>query len=108
LTYHTYGEIFGKEGWSCPAWPLLLVAILLFINLLFGNLIAEAMYECFPSLKIGDVDLDEDLDTYWNSLDEHDRQWSIMEETHFRSFESADFSAYGLPQGKKHFKMLFT
>lgn len=35
---------------------------------------------CFPSLEIGDVDLDEDIDNYWASLDDKDRNWAAKED----------------------------
>jgi len=35
---------------------------------------------CFPSLEIGDVELDEDIDNYWASLDDKDRNWAIKED----------------------------
>ena len=35
---------------------------------------------CFPSLEIGDIELDEDIDNYWASLDDKDRNWAIKED----------------------------
>lgn len=35
---------------------------------------------CFPNLEIGDIELDEDIDNYWASLDEKDRNWAIKED----------------------------
>lgn len=43
--------------------------------------------------------MDEEIDTYWNSLDEHDRNWSLGEESHFRNFTSADLSGFGVTKG---------
>jgi len=34
----------------------------------------------FPSLEIGDVELDEDIDNYWAALDEKDRNWATKED----------------------------
>lgn len=79
-------DVFSKEGWLTPAAPLLLAGILLIIHLIFGDYLGEALAKCFPSLKIGDVELNEEIDTYWNSLDDHDRKWSIAEEEHWRLF----------------------
>ena len=42
------------------------------------------MFDCFPSLKIGDVEINEDIDNYWASLDEEDRKWSTKEEENAR------------------------
>lgn len=33
----------------------------------------------FPNLEIGNVELDEDIDNYWDSLDDKDRNWAIEE-----------------------------
>jgi len=35
---------------------------------------------CFPSLEIGDIQLDEDIDNYWASLDDKDRNWAMKED----------------------------
>lgn len=107
MTFHTYSQVFGKEGWAAPAWPLLLVGILLLLKIFIGDVIVNMAEKCFPFLKVGNLELDEDLDTYWNSLDDHDRKWSIKEEEYFRHFNTADLSAYGLTKAKKNFSMLF-
>lgn len=44
----------------------------------------EFFERVFPSLKIGDMELDEDIGTYWESLDEQDRKWSKEEEHNAR------------------------
>jgi len=36
-------------------------------------------------IKVGDLEIDEDLDNYFNTLDDHDRNWSIKEEENGRS-----------------------
>jgi len=43
--------------------------------------------KCCPAILIGDVaeELNEDIDNYWNSLDEDDRNWSIKEEEHAKT-----------------------
>lgn len=40
--------------------------------------------KCCPSLVIGNIELNEDIDTYFASLDEGDRHWSISEEEQSR------------------------
>lgn len=30
----------------------------------------------YPDLEIGDVQIDEDIDNYWKSLDDKDREWA--------------------------------
>jgi len=36
-------------------------------------------------VAVGEIELDEDLDNYFNTLDDHDRQWSIKEEENCRN-----------------------
>lgn len=50
--------------------------------------------------------MNEDIDTYWNTLDNHDRHWSIEEEKHFRTFNKLDLCAYGVQKGSVDFSML--
>ena len=40
------------------------------------------LYYCFPSLEIGDLQLDEDIDNYFVSLDAKDRQWAVGEDNY--------------------------
>lgn len=41
---------------------------------------------CFPKvIKVGEIKIDEDLDNYFNTIDEHDRNWSIKEEEYSRN-----------------------
>lgn len=51
----------------------------------------------FPCWEIGDLDPNEEIADYWESLDSNDLGWSYHEERRFRSL----FSQYG-----KVFKML--
>lgn len=106
ITGHTMADPFHASGWAAPAWPLLLCALLLIIHLFFGEWIGEALVRCFPSLEIGNVELNEEIDTYWNSLDNHDREWSIAEEGHFRLFSHVNLSALGVTPGSKDFLLL--
>jgi hypothetical protein len=40
----------------------------------------------FPGLfRIGELEVDEGLDNYFTTLDDHDRQWSIKEEENARN-----------------------
>mgnify|MGYP007095148141 FL=1 len=50
-----------------------------------GNCLQNWLYECFPKLKIGDIEINEDIANYWASLDEEDRKWSTREEENARS-----------------------
>ena len=38
----------------------------------------EALSKVLPGMvKVGDIEVDEDLDIYYKALDNHDREWSI-------------------------------
>lgn len=58
--------------------------IFLFLLFFLGGPISDCLQKCFPSLIIGDVEIDEEIDNYWKALDEDDRKWSIMEEANTR------------------------
>jgi len=34
----------------------------------------------FPNLRIGDLEIDEDIENYWVSLDSKDRNWAVEED----------------------------
>ena len=57
---------------------------ILFIAIVFRNTFYKYLTHWFPSLKVGEFEIDEDLDTYYNTIDEKDRNWSIMEEMNCR------------------------
>lgn len=38
----------------------------------------------FPKYVLGEIELDEDIDNYWASLDHDQRNWSICEEINSR------------------------
>jgi len=83
VTGHVYTEVF--DWLTAPAWPLLLLAFAAMFLKVFGGMIAAVITRLIPGLKITDIVLDEDIDNYWASLDEHDRKWSIAEEKNNRS-----------------------
>ena len=39
---------------------------------------------CIPSFRFGDLDIEEEIDSYWNVLNESDRAWSLKEEENIR------------------------
>jgi len=51
-----------------------------------GPWLSESVEECYPSLKIGNIDFNEDIDNYWSALDTSDRKWSITEERYMRDY----------------------
>ena len=87
VTDHTMTSVFQGEGWANLKWPLLCTFLILNLIWYFGNAIQNMLYECFPYLKIGDVEINEEIDSYWASLDEGDRKWSTMEEENTRSLK---------------------
>lgn len=50
----------------------------------FGGYINSCLQKCCPSIIIGDVEVDEEIDNYWKSLDKQDRKWSLREEENTR------------------------
>ena len=84
VTNHTMGSIFSGDGWAGIKWPFLALFILLNIIWYFSESIHKLLYQCFPGLQIGDVELNEDIDTYWAALDAEDRKWSEREEANAR------------------------
>ena len=83
-TGHTYSSVMSNQGWEGFEWPLLLCAIFLMVVYFFGYYLEVCIAKCFPSISIGDIDLNEEIDNYWAALDEGDRKWSIEEEKHSR------------------------
>ena len=81
-TEHTIDRVFTGDFKTAPAWPLLAAFGLLLFCQLFGSMIMRCFVWCFPSLEIGDISLDEDIDNYWAALDEKDRNWATKEDQH--------------------------
>ena len=84
ITNHDMGSVFSSEGWAGIKWPFLALFILLNIIWYFSESIHKLLYQCFPGLQIGDVELNEDIDNYWAALDAEDRLWSEKEEGNAR------------------------
>lgn len=81
VTGHTYGTLWSEgDCLKAPAWPLFALFVLLLINELIGSTIMKCLTFCFPSLEIGDIELDEDIDNYWAALDDKDRNWAMKED----------------------------
>lgn len=52
---------------------------------IFRNPIYKYLCRFFPNIvKVGELEIDEDLDNYFNTIDENDRHWSIVEEENAR------------------------
>lgn len=83
-TQHTIGTLIG-EGWAGYNWTMLLCFFTLLIVYFAGPAISKKIEKKYPSFAIGDLELDEDIDNYWASLDEEDRKWHQREEANSRS-----------------------
>ena len=81
IAMHTYDRVWtDAEFYKAPGWPLLALFFFLLLNQVIGSAIMRCLTFCFPSLEIGDIELDEDIDNYWASLDDKDRNWAIKED----------------------------
>jgi hypothetical protein len=84
-TGHIYSEVFTASAYSAqPAMPFLILFWIFFIFTVFRTFIFKWITFLFPVLKIGDLEIDEDLDNYFNCIDDVDRNWSIKEEEYAR------------------------
>lgn len=85
LTGHVYSEVFTSKAYAAqPAMPLLVMFWFFLFTILFRNLLYKVITRFFPRIRVGELEIDEDLDNYFHTLDEHDRNWSIKEEENAR------------------------
>jgi len=69
-----------------PATPLLLTFWLVLFGTIFRDLIMALLIKWFGSrISIGDLELDEDLESYFRVIDIHDKNWSVKEEENCRN-----------------------
>lgn len=87
---HNMFFMFSARGWEGFGWPMILCFATLLILKFGGGYIGKKFEEKFPSLAIGDIDVDEDIDSYWASLDDEDRKWSNREEENARKALNMD------------------
>lgn len=80
---HTLGTLVGI-GWNRYNWTMLLGLLALVIVYFAGPAISKKIEKVFPDFAIGDIEVDEDIDNYWASLDEEDRKWAMREEANSR------------------------
>jgi hypothetical protein len=64
---------------------LILAFWAVFFLTVFRNSIFGFVTKTLPSAKVGDLELDEGLPNYFETLDEHDRNWSVKEEENARA-----------------------
>jgi hypothetical protein len=83
---HIWYSVFLKDGYVTPAsLPLILFFWVFFVGTVFRNPIYKYLAYWFPDyVKVGDFEVDEDLDNYFHTLDQNDRNWSIVEEKNAR------------------------
>jgi len=85
LNGHKWTEVFAGEAYGAnPAMPLLLLFWFFLVGIVFRNLLYKWVTRFFPSLKVGDLEIDEDLPNYFTTIDDNDRNWSIKEEEYSR------------------------
>lgn len=85
-TGHIWTEVFKCETYSTnnPAMPLLVMFWFLAVTTIFRDFLYRHITRLFPSLRVGEIEIDEDLDNYFNTIDDNDRNWSIKEEENAR------------------------
>jgi hypothetical protein len=77
--------VFKGEGYKNPGMPLLVLFWIFAILTIFRNTFYKWFARFFPHQTVGEMEVDEDLDNYFNTLDDHDRNWSIKEEENCRN-----------------------
>lgn len=84
ITNHTYGTMFNSQGLGGFQWVLMIAFLVCLIVFFFGKCFEACIAKCFPSISIGDIELNESIDNYWAALDDGDREWSLKEEENAR------------------------
>ncbi|CDW85661.1 UNKNOWN [Stylonychia lemnae] len=86
-TGHVWWDFFIPNGYqSGPGLPLIIFFWIFFFGTLFRNQIYKYLARWFPRfIKVGDIEIDENLDNYFKTIDDNDRKWSITEEENARS-----------------------
>jgi len=68
--------VFTAEGWQAPAYPLLAMCFFMIFLYFFGPLFHWIITKVFPSYVVGEIEVDQNVENYWKSLDKRDRKWS--------------------------------
>ena len=84
---HFVKDVFGADAYKSTevAMPLLVTFWVLLILIVFKQIIYNALMTVLPFLHIGNFEIDEDLPNYFTTIDDEDRNWSIVEEENARS-----------------------
>lgn len=87
ITGHVWTSVFSAEGYSClPALPLICAFWFFLVCIVFRNQIYKLLTLICPNVvRVGDLEIDEDLDNYFHTIDDEDRHWSITEEENARN-----------------------
>lgn len=82
---HIWSEVFSKAGYEGPAMPLIFMFWFVLLLIIFQGTFYTVIYYITPkSLKLQELELDEDIENFYRCLDDHDRNWSIKEEENAR------------------------
>ena len=85
-SHHIWYNAFQGKYFMSPAMPLYITFWLLLVLLVLRGLIYKICVKmCRDYVRIGDAKVDENLDNYFNNLDDSDRNWSIKEEENARN-----------------------
>lgn len=81
LAKHYWWEPFSYKGIfesNCPgATQLLICFFIYFLYVFFANPLSYCLGLCFPSWFLKNLDINEDIDTYANCLDDDDKDWTV-------------------------------
>lgn len=84
---HLWYSVFTSDGYKKDySLPLIIMFWVFFVLIIFRNKLYKYLAALFPNaVKVGDLEIDEDLDNYFNTIDDNDRNWSIVEEENCRN-----------------------
>ena len=83
-TDHLFTSVFLPQGWEGLEWPMAGAFVFLIIVNFFSVTITACIKSWCPAFIDNDINIDEDICNYWESLDENDRKWSLKEEENSR------------------------
>jgi hypothetical protein len=82
ITDHIWYSVFTKAGYQhLPSIPLLIFFWIFLLGTIFRSYLDRLLLKIF-GFRI--FEIDEDLDNYFNTIDDNDRHWSISEENNVR------------------------
>mmetsp|Transcript_21614 Transcript_21614/g.20737 ORF Transcript_21614/g.20737 Transcript_21614/m.20737 type:complete len:411 (+) Transcript_21614:2041-3273(+) len=84
-TGHIWTSVFKKSGYDNPGMPLLIFFWIFLVLIFLRDKIHALLAGLSSYYRVGDFEIDEGLPNYFNTLDDHDRNWSIKEEENCRN-----------------------